>query len=652
LASDSQEKSSRRPALSVREKLDRWCERGILAVVLAILVLGPLAFGATEDTPDGYSSPHFYGLVVIEGLTALALALWAGRFYAQRGFRLLWPPICWAVLAFVAYAIVRCHLAEIEYAGRQELRKVVLYAALFFVVVNNLNRRESATTVAVALIGLGMGESLLGFYQFVTHSHTIWGVVRPVSRYGIRGGGTYINPDHLAGLVEMILPLALAYTVMGRLSATMKVLLGYSALVMMAGVVASESRGGLAAMAVTLAVFCVVLLFQPDYWRRGALALAAMGLAGVVLMQQFGSVKGRFDQLVTGEGDSRSVYWQAAEQIFHQHILWGAGPGHYKFLYPKYILYEGLYGQHYPRYAHNDYLNTLCEWGLAGFGIIIAAVGLVYAGVWRIWPYVRRTSNELGRKESSKAAFVLGASLGLLAILIHSEVDFNMQIPANAIIAITFMALLSAHWRFGTERYWVNPGRVGKVLLAAVTLGVAGYLAVEGTQLGREYYWLQRGLTERSSRERQLAALKKAYQIEPGNYLTQHELGECYRLEAFEGEPGNEALARQAMKWLEGAMDLNPYAARALIGYGLCLDWLDRPKEAAAYFIRANELNPYNSVVSFFCGWHCVNVGNYPLAKHWFEACLGLPEHQKDAEGYLEMVNERLAQAAKTGQAP
>ena len=125
----------------MREKLDRWCERGILAVVLAILVLGPLAFGATEDTPDGYSSPHFYGLVVIEGLTALALALWAGRFYAQRGFRLLWPPICWAVLAFVAYAIVRCHLAEIEYAGLQELRKVVLYAALFFVVANNLNRR-------------------------------------------------------------------------------------------------------------------------------------------------------------------------------------------------------------------------------------------------------------------------------------------------------------------------------------------------------------------------------------------------------------------------------------------------------------------------------------------------------------------------------
>ena len=73
-----------------REALDRWCERGILGLVLAILIVGPLAFGATRA--PGFSA--------IEGLTIGVLALWAIRLWANPHPQLLWPPICWAVLAF------------------------------------------------------------------------------------------------------------------------------------------------------------------------------------------------------------------------------------------------------------------------------------------------------------------------------------------------------------------------------------------------------------------------------------------------------------------------------------------------------------------------------------------------------------------------
>ena len=106
---------------SFRERADRVCERGILGAVLAILIWGPLAYGAVRVNPDSAEVPHLYGLLVIQGLTALAVLLWAARFYAQRPFRLLSPPICWAVLAFVLYAIVRCRVAELEYVGAAEL---------------------------------------------------------------------------------------------------------------------------------------------------------------------------------------------------------------------------------------------------------------------------------------------------------------------------------------------------------------------------------------------------------------------------------------------------------------------------------------------------------------------------------------------------
>jgi tetratricopeptide (TPR) repeat protein len=260
---------------------------------------------------------------------------------------------------------------------------------------------------------------------------------------------------------------------------------------------------------------------------------------------------------------------------------------------------------------------------------------------------VRRKSNELGRRNSSKAAFVLGASLGLLAILIHSAVDFNMQIPANAVLAVTLMALLSAHWRYGTEGFWVNPGKVGKALLAVTALGVAGYLGAQGAQAGQEFYWIQRGLDEKAPWDQEVAALKKAHEIEPRNYLTMYELGEYYRLRAWDGDPGNEALAKEAMKWFEGAMMLNPLDSWSPIRYGMCLDWLDRPNEASKYFVKALELMPNNAVIYFYMGWHCMDLENYPLAKRWFLTSLQMHPPSDQVAGYLEIVKERMAAGAK-----
>ena len=638
------ENPASRQTRSFREKADRVCERGILGAVLAMLVWGPLAYGAVRVNPGSLEVPHLYGLLVIQGLTALAAVLWVVRFFTQQPFRLLWPPICWAALGFVLYAIARCQTAELQYAARQNLQWAILYGALFFLIVNNLNRRESATAVAVVLIAVGLGESLFAFYQYTTHYAKVWQVFKPPA-YALRGSGTYVNPNNFAGFTEMVLPLALAYTVMGRFKATARVLLGYSALVMMAGLVVSQSRGGLAAMGVALAVFCVVLLFQPDYWRRGALALAALALAGVVLMQQFGAVENRFAGGLF-EGDGRVLYWTAAARVFYDHLWWGAGPGSFRYLYP---ISASIYAQANPLNAHNDYLTTLCEWGLAGLGIVMAALGLLFAGVLRIWPYVRRGAGDLGAKDSSRAAFVLGASLGLLSIAIHSLVDFNLQIPANVVTAITLMALLSAHWRFATERYWVNPGKTGKILLAVTVAGAVWFLGREGLRAGREFYWVERGL-HAATWEGQVESLKTAQQIEPGNYMTDYLLGESCRLEAWRGEAGTDDLARTAMAWFERGMALNPYDCETRLGYGLCLDWLDRPKEATKYFVQAKALNPNNARVQWKFAWHCAVLRNYSLAKLWLERSL-FWEPTPEARAYLELVNEKLAEGVKASPA-
>src|SRR5580658_2199056 len=139
-------------------RIDTFCARSILLLFLFVLAWGPLDFGGKFSG----------GFLVIQGATVAALALWIVRFWVQRPFRLLWPPMCWAVLAFLIYALVRCRWVEVGYTGRQQLIRVLVYGALFFLAINNLNRRHSATLVSLTLITVGTTLALWAVFQFAS----------------------------------------------------------------------------------------------------------------------------------------------------------------------------------------------------------------------------------------------------------------------------------------------------------------------------------------------------------------------------------------------------------------------------------------------------------------------------------------------------
>src|SRR6266704_1150644 len=125
-----------------REVLDQRCERAILALVLGILVFGVLSTG-------GVGSLEF---LVIQALSMGVMALWGARFWLNPRPQLLWPPICWAVIAFAVYAVIRYLTADIEYVARQELIRVLIYTFLFFAILNNLHRQESTQVISLTMI--------------------------------------------------------------------------------------------------------------------------------------------------------------------------------------------------------------------------------------------------------------------------------------------------------------------------------------------------------------------------------------------------------------------------------------------------------------------------------------------------------------------
>jgi O-antigen ligase len=125
--------------------------------------------------------------------------------------------------------------------------------------------------------------------------------------------------------------------------------------------------------------------------------------------------------------------------------LTGAGAGSFYSIYPMYD--SGGFGFGFVKHAHNDYLEFASNLGLLAFGL------LGFCVLVSLWQSIRA---QLGRRDRLMQGMGFAASMAIVALLIHSTVDFNLHIPANA---ATFMVVLALCWisRFG--------GRINQSLL-------------------------------------------------------------------------------------------------------------------------------------------------------------------------------------------
>ena len=250
----------------VRDALDRWCERGILGLVLAMLVFGPLALGAVREL----------SFTVIAGLTVGSAALWGARLWLEPRPQLLWPPLCWVVLAFAAYAIARYFTADIEYVARQELFRVLVYAFLFFAILNNLRRQEFAQIDQLHADLSGDGDLFLRGLSVRDQLGPCLALRSNPTRIRVRAP-TFARTTW-AVFLKCSCRLGLAYSLTGRIKAADENSFGYAGLVILAGIAVTVSRGSWVSSALSpgccfSACWCSIVPtgFRQWYcwWHRG-----------------------------------------------------------------------------------------------------------------------------------------------------------------------------------------------------------------------------------------------------------------------------------------------------------------------------------------------------------------------------------------------
>ncbi|MES2979225.1 MAG: O-antigen ligase family protein [Pseudomonadota bacterium] len=259
--------------------------------------------------------------------------------------------------------------------------------------------------------------------------------------------GGFANANHFASFIGMTLPLSLWLMWGHKLTSSRaglrgrgtidQVSLAYGLIVfiLLAGLAGSGSRAG-CAVGVLVVVLAALLLASAAETgsRRPYLVGLAVLLLGVVAALGAAGIFTRFDASRLGE--DAWLRWRVAASTWGGALaLWplGSGPGSFAGVFPRFQP-AGL--NHFAEHAHNDYVEFLMELGLAFVVLALALAGLMVHQLRRLW-----AQTWLDVEDFPPALLPLCAGLGLVAIGIHSFVDFNLRIPANATLAALLLGL-------------------------------------------------------------------------------------------------------------------------------------------------------------------------------------------------------------------
>jgi O-antigen ligase len=208
----------------------------------------------------------------------------------------------------------------------------------------------------------------------------------------------------------------------------------------------SGSRGGMLSLAVEMSILATVLGFRRH--RRRAVWLVSAFLAILVVMLLWLGGSTLMDRLASIDTDAhkelasgvRLTIDRDALRMFARKPLFGWGLGTFPEVYPQ---FRSFYTDDLVDQAHNDYLQLLVETGTFGFVIMLWFIVLMYRCALRKLQHWERDVN---------GAVALAALLGCSGILVHSFVDFNLQIPANAALFYVLATLAAMPPVFGASR--------------------------------------------------------------------------------------------------------------------------------------------------------------------------------------------------------
>ncbi len=401
--------------------------------ICSLLVFAVLTDGGVPD----------WSTAVLEIGAAVLFVFWGIVAVRQRQIDLRPNWLYLPVLGLIAFCLVQKFfgLSVYPYATKIELLKWIAYFALAFLAVEAFRTPAQSKSLAVFLVSFGFLVALFAIVQRYTFNGKLyWFVPLPQSSEPF---GPLVDRDHFAGFVELTAPFGLAMLFDEAWRGARAALVALFTAVPIATLVLSGSRGGIVGFAFA-SLFLIFVSQRRNIKSRQLLAFASLIILCGALVFWLGAsaTMQRFETL-TASGisrDQRVAMDRDTWRIFLADPWIGAGLGTLETVFPR---YETTYTGRVVDHAHNDYLELLAETGAIG-----GFLGLVFIALL----FRQGLANLNSRQRQSHHVFYAGALASCSALLVHSFVDFNLHVPANALLFLLLATLASADRRLRNSR--------------------------------------------------------------------------------------------------------------------------------------------------------------------------------------------------------
>ena len=431
-------------------------------VILALVIVGAtLAFGGVQIITYSLLEVVLFVLAFLllwkqtqQGVINLPLPVWPVLFVLLVVLQIV--PLPSSLVAFLSPG----RLVDFRLAGAppavpswitlsvypretlEGLMRLLAYLSAFVLAAYGFDFRKGKSTLLRALILLGCFEAGYGIVQYVTGWQKIFTYTKLFDLE--EATGTFINRNHYAGFLEMILPFVLAYAfyhfqlwsrrrysresgqASGRGTAEQVLFYIFLMVIMVVAVIFSRSRMGILVTVFTIVAVALLaqLRVQRRIWMLGILLFIGIVVA-YGLWIGLGPVLARFE-LVGEPGylriEGRFAIWKDTLHQIRDFPLVGSGLGTFEVVYRG---YQTTLVSSNVDHAHNDYLEFASDTGIPGAVLLFLPIFYLLA---------RMIVSFLDDPRSYRRAVTLGCIGSTMAILLHSVMDFNLQIPANALV--------------------------------------------------------------------------------------------------------------------------------------------------------------------------------------------------------------------------
>ncbi|MBT8085110.1 MAG: O-antigen ligase family protein [Woeseia sp.] len=352
--------------------------------------------------------------------------------------------------AYAIHSVANSHssLSLDVYATRQSVLETLCYLLLFCLTLLLVNDTRRVKMLARVIVFAGAFQAAYGALMTLSGLEYGFFVEKEFGR-GV-ATGTFVNRNHLAGYLEMSLAVGVGLMLAelspqraadwrDRTRRILEALLSAKALtrlalvIMVIALVLTRSRMGNIGFLVSLTVVGAFYLFAIRRITRGSLIFfASLLIIDLLIVSNFFGIEQVAERLqqTTLETEERDEVSKEALAMVRDFPLTGIGAGSFYSTYPMYNIGDVAPG--FYRHAHNDYLQFAAEFGLPAFALLGFSVLASFFAAIRAM---------IKRRDRLLQGMSFAATMGILALLIHSAVDFNLQIPANAAMFVVLLAL-------------------------------------------------------------------------------------------------------------------------------------------------------------------------------------------------------------------